>query len=72
MSLYTFLAAGCELPEKERPEYGAFLFALNCIEAGFAFLFLCSLFIENQSSHCLFLCFQTLRQDIAERHIIIY
>ena len=47
-------------------------FALNCIEAGFAFLLLCSLSIENQSSRCLFLCFQTLRQDIAERHVIIY
>ena len=72
MSLCTFLATGCELPEKERPEYGTFLFALNCIEAGFAFLLLCSLSIENQSSHCLVLCFQALPQDIAERHVIIY
>ena len=50
-----------------------FFFVLfELLEALFALDLPSSIFLGNQSSHCLFLRFQTLRQDITERHIIIY
>ena len=50
-----------------------FFFVLfELLKALFALGLPSSIFLGNQSSHCLFLRFQTLRQDITERHIIIH